>query len=118
MFVLLLHQYQQARLDISLTMESPRQGRAIVDIKSTLAKHPLIVKNILPAHAISGCDTIASYFGLGKGTVIKVLKADYRMAHSCLRRLIDHRVINQATAFLSACYGIQKSSETSSMALW
>ena len=71
---------QQARLDISLTMESPCQGRAIVDIKSTLAKHPLIVKNILPAHVISGCDTVASYFGLGKGTFIKVLKADYDLS--------------------------------------
>jgi hypothetical protein len=60
-FVLLLQHYHQAGLDVPLIMESPRKGRAIVDIKSTLAKHSQIVKNLLPAHAISGCDTVASY---------------------------------------------------------
>ncbi|KAI9522133.1 hypothetical protein NQZ68_039057 [Dissostichus eleginoides] len=56
-------------------MESPRKERAIVDIKATLSKHSEIVENLLPARAISGCDTVASYYGLGKGSVIKVLKA-------------------------------------------
>ncbi|KAJ8391024.1 hypothetical protein AAFF_G00096450 [Aldrovandia affinis] len=45
-FVLLLHHYHQAGLDVPLIMESPCKGRAIVDIKSTLAKHSQIVKNL------------------------------------------------------------------------
>lgn len=113
MFVLLLHHYQQARLDVSVTMESPIQERAIVDIKSTLAKHAQIVKNILQAHAISGCDTVASYFGLGKGSVIKVLKAGYDLSALGDMNAPFDQVINQATAFISACYGIQKSSNMS-----
>ncbi|KAK1894322.1 DNA-directed RNA polymerases I II and III subunit RPABC1 [Dissostichus eleginoides] len=79
-FVLLLHHYHQAGLDVRLIMESPRKERAIVDIKATLSKHSEIVENLLPAHAISGCDTVASYYGLGKGSVIKVLKAGYELS--------------------------------------
>ncbi|KAI9514585.1 hypothetical protein NQZ68_032226 [Dissostichus eleginoides] len=69
-----------AGLDVRLIMESPRKERAIVDIKATLSKHSEIVENLLPAHAISGCDTVASYYGLGKGSVIKVLKAGYELS--------------------------------------
>ena len=72
-FVLLLHHNQLAELGISLTMESPSRDRAIVDIKSTVSKHEDIVKNLLPAHALSGCDTVACYFGVGKGATIKTL---------------------------------------------
>ena len=58
-FVLLLHHYQMAGLEVSLTMESPSKERAILDIKLTQAKHKEIVTNLLPAHAISGFDTLA-----------------------------------------------------------
>lgn len=110
-FVLLLHHYQQAEPDVSLTMESPSQERAIVDIKSTLAKHPLIAKNILPAHAISGCDTVASYYGLGKSSVIKVLKAGYDLSALGSIDAPFEKVIEQATAYISACYGIWKTND-------
>ena len=58
-FVLLLHHYQMAGLEVPLTMESPSKERAILDITLTQAKHKKIVTNLLPAHAISGCDTLA-----------------------------------------------------------
>ena len=51
-FVLLLHHYQMAGLEVPLTMESPSKERAILDIKLTQAKHKEIVTNLLPAHAI------------------------------------------------------------------
>ena len=59
-FVLLLHHYQMAGLEVPLTMESPSKERAILDIKLTQTKHKEIVTNLLPAHAISGCDTLAN----------------------------------------------------------
>ncbi|KAJ8334026.1 hypothetical protein SKAU_G00413450 [Synaphobranchus kaupii] len=112
-FVLLLHHYHQAGLDVPLIMESPSKERAIVDIKSTLAKHSQIVKNLLPAHAISGCDTVASYYGLGKGCVIKVLKAGYELSAIGNVDAPFQQVLNQATAFISACYGIKESTDMS-----
>ena len=42
-FVLLLHHYQMAGLEVPLTMESPSKERAILDIKLTQAKHKDIV---------------------------------------------------------------------------
>ena len=84
-------------------MESPRK-----DIKSTLAKHSQIVKNLLLAHAILGCDTVASYYALGKGSVVKVLKAGYGNVDAPFQQVLD-----QATAFTSACYGIKESTDMS-----
>ena len=63
-----------------LTMESPSKERAVLDIKQTVAKHDEIVQNPLPAHAMTGCDTVASYFGVGNGTVIKLLKVGYGLS--------------------------------------
>ncbi|KAF3842425.1 hypothetical protein F7725_024376 [Dissostichus mawsoni] len=101
-FVLLLHHYHQAGLDVPLIMESPRKERAIVDIKVTLSKHSEIVENLLPAHAISGCDTVASYYGLGKGSVINVLKAEYEPSAIGNMDAPFQQVLYQATAFISA----------------
>ena len=63
-----------AGLEVPLTMESPSKERAILNIKLTQAKHKKIVTNLLPAHAISGCDTVPCHLGIGKGRVIKHLK--------------------------------------------
>ena len=38
------------------------------------------MKNLLQTHATSGCDTTACYFGIGKCTVIKVLKDGYYLS--------------------------------------
>ena len=84
-----------------------------MDIKSTLAKHSQIVKNLLPAHAISGCNTVVSYYGLGKGFVIKVLKAGYELSAIGNVDAPFKQVLNQATAFISACYGIKESMDMS-----
>jgi len=54
-----------------MTMESPSKERAILDIKATLTKHQKVMKNLLPAHAMSDCDEVACDTGIGNGTVIK-----------------------------------------------
>ncbi|KAJ4940719.1 hypothetical protein JOQ06_027014 [Pogonophryne albipinna] len=102
-----------AGLDVPLIMESPRKERAIVDIKATLSKHSEIVENLLPAHAISGCDTVASYYGLGKGSVINVLKAGYQLSAIGNMDAPFQQVLDPATAFISACYGIKESTDMS-----
>ena len=60
---------------------------------------------LFPAHALSGCDTVASYFGIGKATVHKTLRSGHSLnllgapGHSMIS------TIQQATSFISACYG-------------
>ena len=80
-FILLLHYYQKANLAVPITMESPSQGRVATDIKGTVKKRAKIVKELLPAHAISGCHTVGAYHGIGKGTVVKMLKARQVIGH-------------------------------------
>ena len=94
-------------------MESPRKERVVVDIKSTLANHTQVVEHLLPAHAISGCDTVASYYGLGKCSVIKALKAGYDLSAIGNVESPFQQVFDQATAFISACYGISDSTDMS-----
>ena len=109
-FVLLLHHYQMAVLEVPLPMESPSKERAILDIKLTQAKHKEIVMNLLPAHAISGCDTVACYLGIGKNREIKHLEDLTAIGN------VDapvQQVIDQATRFMSACYGMKDSTDMS-----
>jgi len=83
-------------------MESPSQGRVAIDIKGTVKKHAKIVKELLPAHAISGCDTVGAYHGIGKGTVVKMLKAGHKLSAIEDVDSSHEEVMRQATKFISA----------------
>ena len=112
-FILLLHHYHVNGLKIQLTMQSPIKDRTIVDIPKSVTQHEEIIPNILPAHAITGCDTVAPYFGIGKGKIEKLLKQGYDLSgignvHSSL-----NDVIQQATEFIAACYGVKDGSDMS-----
>ena len=76
-FVLLLHYHHMTNLKNVVLMESPIKGRTVVDIGKTEQNHSQIVKGILLAHALSGCDTVASYFGIGKATLLKTLRSGH-----------------------------------------
>ena len=103
-FVLLLHHYQMAGLEVLLTMESPSNERAILNITLTQAKHNEIVTNLLPAHAISGCDTVACYLGIGKGRLIKHLKEGCDLSAIGNVDAPLQQVIDQATRYFSVLW--------------
>ena len=104
-FILLLHYYQKANLAIPITMESPSQGRVATDIKGTDKKHAKIVKELLPAHVISGCDTVGTYHGISKETVVNMLKARHKLSAIGDTDCSHEEVMRQATKFISPCYG-------------
>ena len=108
-FVLLLHHYDVNCLNITMTMESPStsKNKTVTDIQLTVEKNKNIIKNILPAHAISGCDTVATYFGIGKGKVIKVLREGCELTQIGQMDASIDDVVLQATRFISSCYGIK-----------
>jgi len=108
-FILLLHYYQKANLAIPITMESPSQDRVAIDIKGTVKKHAKIVKELLPAHAISGRVTVWAYHGIGKGTVEKMLKAGHKLSAIGDVDSSHEEVMMQATKFISACYSYPNS---------
>ena len=105
LFVLLLHYHHMANFKNPVLMESPIKGRTVVDISKTVQKHSEIVEGILPAHALSGCDTVATYFGNGKATVLKTLRSGHSLNLLGAPGHSMECVIQQATSFISACYG-------------
>ena len=69
--------------------------------------------NLLRAHAISGCDTVACYLGIVKGRVIKHLKEGCDLsAIGNVDAPLQH-VIDQANRFISACYGMKDNTDMS-----
>ena len=74
-FVLLLHYYLEDGLMLLVTMESPIKDRVVVDIGKTVEKHQNIIPEILAAHTLSDCDTVTCCFGIGKNTVLKVVRS-------------------------------------------
>ncbi len=107
-FVLLLYHYLQAQLTTMVIMESPIKDRAVVDIGMTVDRHRNIITEVLPAHALSGCDTVAAYFGIGKGTALKAVRAGHSLTHIGNLDSDMTLVIAQATEFVAACYGQTK----------
>ena len=104
-FVLLLHYHHMANIKNVVLMESPIKGRTVVDIGKTVQKHSEIVEGILPVHALSGCDTVVSYFGIGEATELKTLRSGHSLNLVGAPGHSMEYVIQQATSFISACYG-------------
>ncbi len=62
---------------------------------------------MLAGHALAGCAAVGSYFGIGKRTILKVLKQKGRLP---LNLIVDvqadcHDVRSQATSFRATCWG-------------
>ena len=84
--------------------------RHVIDINATASANLSIVPGLLAAHALTGCDIVASYYGIGKGKALKVLK----MGKLSLSLIGDTRipieqygkVIDEASKFLLACYNL------------
>lgn len=104
-FVLLLHYYHKTGMTNVVLMESPIKGKVVIDIAKTAEKHRDIVEEILPAHALSGCDTVAGCFGIGKGTAVRALRSGCSLSLLGFPTSPLDAVISQATAFMSVCYG-------------
>ena len=72
-FALACHFFPKERDDTTVFMEPTKSSRTVTDIGATVEKHGAIIDSVLAAHALSGCDTVCHYLGIGKKTVIKTL---------------------------------------------
>ena len=94
---------------VSVLMVSPIDGRSTIDINATVNQHRDIIPNLLAAHGLTGCDTVAPYFGIGKSVALNVLRSGVHSLSSigdtnCT--LSD--IMSQATPYILACYGQTK----------
>ena len=105
-FILLLHFVHSANLTNRVMMMSPIQGRTVIDINETVRKHQDIIPSLLAAHWLTGCDTVATYFGIGKGITLKILRSGlYTLGDLGDTNKPVSSVVPQAQRFILACYG-------------
>jgi hypothetical protein len=69
--------------------------------------------SLLAAHALSGCDTVAACFGVGKGKMLKVLKKGVSLDMFGNIGADWTDVMQVATKFIAACYGQPKATSMS-----
>lgn len=79
-FVLLIHFHQCENLTCHLIMKGTSTNICSVDIRATLEKHRELASDLMSAHIITGCDTVAYLHGAGNGTALKVLKAGHHLS--------------------------------------
>jgi predicted aminopeptidase len=103
--VLIAHFYQQYQLSASLVMEPASPERTSVNIGDTVSKHYYIIQQLLAAHALTGCDTVRCYFGVGKVKSVKVMQAGHKLDSIGQPESEQAIVIREETKFIAACYG-------------
>jgi len=72
-FLLLLYYCNKG--DITCKVLMTIEGRSFLDIKAPVETHKQVIPDLLAAHALTGCDTVASSHGIGKMTALKVLRS-------------------------------------------
>ena len=80
------------------------EGKNIISIKYTVRKHEPLIPDLLSVHALSGCDTVPMYFGIGKK---KALKVAGTMKLSSLGKtdVTKDQYLSESRKFVAACYG-------------
>lgn len=105
-FVLLCHFCHLGKLSLQVWMVSPIKGRSVIDINATVAKNDDIMEDLLAMHGISGCDTVAPYYGIGKGVPLRVLRSKkHPLSALGDLKITLRKVIKECTGFILACYG-------------
>jgi hypothetical protein len=106
-FILLLYYYRLHDISCKVVMQASSSNRAMIDIGATTSKHKDIIPNILGLHALTGCDTVACMYGIGKSTALKTLSKGYDLQNLGNKEADFEEVFQEATAFIGACYGYQ-----------
>ena len=111
-FVLLVYLYWKLDLKSTVILQSTGADRTLIDIGDTVVKNIDIVPRLVAAHALSGCDTAAPYHGIGKLTVVKKLREGALLDAVGDTSADLATAVEQATLFISDCYGFQSNSMT------
>ena len=108
-YVLLLYHYQAESITLPMKLQSTQSGRACIDIPATVLSLQNVVGELLPAHALSGCDTVPMCHGIGKTKMLKAVKSNECSLHLLgdVKASMEDIVV-QATAFMCRCYNIPK----------
>ena len=70
-YILLLYHYHSELLTVLMKLQSTQSGSYVINIAATVQSLYNIILELLPAHALSGCDTVAMFHGFGKAKMLK-----------------------------------------------
>ena len=70
-YILLLYHYQSESVTVLMKLQSTQSGSYVINIAATVQSLYNIIPELLPAHALSGCDTVAMFHGFGKAKMLK-----------------------------------------------
>ena len=93
-------------------MEATSKQRTFIDIHATANLRKYIAGQQPAAHALTGCDTVAQLWGIGKTRVVKVL-AGRQLSELGESSAALADVIQESTAFIASCYGYEEAATMS-----
>ena len=106
---LLCYHYQDQNLSLPVVMEFTINDRAVMDKRQTVQRNCDIVPDLIDAYALFGCNMVVGFHGIGKGTALKTLHSGYHF-HAVEDTDAELPVvIQEATTFVSACFGYPES---------
>ena len=100
--VLLLHCYALKELSLNLLMVGRSQSKASVDIKPTAKEQTVFISQLFAVHAMSGCDPVSYLWGIGKGTILNMLKVGHQLNKLGVLEAGLTDVVKEATLFYAA----------------
>ena len=107
-YIMLLYHYKKHQLTSSVMMIPTKQGRSVTDIGLTVGHLGDLCLQLLPAHALTGCDQVPMLYGIAKGKMLSAVKEN---CHSLdlLGQLAANfdEVMQQATSFITSCYSVK-----------
>ena len=64
--MLLVHFYHKESMEAEVFMQATSGERSMMNIKETASLYESIVPYLLAAHALSGCDSVSSFYNIGQ----------------------------------------------------
>lgn len=112
-FILLVHFYASENLHSDIFMVPTRSARSVVNIGATAKENEPIAKHLLSVHALTGCDTTSTLYGIGKLKALKSLRNKHVPPHLGDKTATIDDLERKAVSFIATCYGSEKTSSMS-----
>ena len=101
-FVLLLHAVHTENIKCDITLFPTSSSRIHIDIQATARAHKDILGDLLQAHALTGCDTVSNFYGIGKSKMVSVLESGVSIIDLGSSDNPMESIITQSTSFIAA----------------
>ena len=115
-FALLVHWYDKHEFDAPMYMESPKKNtKTCVDIRQSASNCVESLDGLLRVHALSGCDTVSSFYGIGKPTALNTAATgNHPLSLLGSVGASTSDVVAECVKFVTACYGHESNDMTQS----